>query len=107
MAGINGHFIGNLGKAPEARNKDGDTTMCKMRVATHYFKKGDEVTQWVDVICFGKLAEQCLKHLTKGRKVFVSGRIDMDKGNENFEGSLVMFANEVEFLDRPKDSSTS
>jgi single-stranded DNA-binding protein len=97
MSGIKGHFIGNLGKDPEDRTKD-EKPMCKLRVATHRYKSGEEITQWMDVICFGKLSEQCMKHLSKGRRVHCEGRIDIDKGTENFEASLVMFANDIDFL---------
>jgi len=100
--GIQGYFIGNLGSDPESRNNG-----CKFSVATHTFRKGDQTTQWVDVLAFGKTSEQCLEYLNKGRKVFIQGRFEIDyspdrkdKDGNPYSPKLTVFANRVDFLDK-------
>lgn len=72
-------LIGNLGKDPEVRYSDKGTAVCNMRIAiTEREKRGDayeDVTEWVDVVCFGKTAENCGQYLKKGRQVYVNGKM--------------------------------
>ena len=55
------------------------------------------------VVVWGKLAETCGKHLTKGRQVFVDGRLqtrswETEQGQKRFTTEIV--ANQVLFLGR-------
>jgi single-strand DNA-binding protein len=81
MAGINKVIlIGNLGNDPELRTA-GSSTVCSLSVATTraYFNKTNnervEETEWHRVTVWGKDAENAAKYLTKGRQVYVEGRL--------------------------------
>jgi single-strand DNA-binding protein len=98
-------LIGNLGKDPELRSTRGGTSVCNMRLAcTERRKEGDDYkdhTEWVDVVCFGKTAENAAKYLKKGRQVFVEGRLQTDEykdkdGNKRWRTQVVSF--EVMFI---------
>lgn len=81
MAGINKVIlIGNLGNDPEVRPA-GSTSVCSLSVATtrSYFNKTTnervEETEWHRVTVWGKDADNAAKYLTKGRQVYVEGRL--------------------------------
>lgn len=98
-------LVGNLGKDPEARTTTAGNTVTSLRVATSERRKvGDEWqdhTEWHAVTCFGKTAENVAKHLTKGRQVYIEGRIQTRKWTDK-EGrdrwSTEVIAHEVRFL---------
>lgn len=83
MAGINKVIlIGNLGRDPELRYTQGGTAVTTLSIATtrSYTKGGQggervEETEWHRVTVWGKDAENAHKYLTKGRQVYVEGRL--------------------------------
>lgn len=81
MLGINKvTLMGNLGADPELRvTKEKGTAVCNFQVATttHFGQK--EETVWHRVVVFGKLAESCQKYLSKGRPVYLEGRLTTNK----------------------------
>jgi single-strand DNA-binding protein len=81
MASVNRVMIlGNLGHTPELRHTAGGTAVTNLSVATsHVTKERDgssrETTEWHKVVVWGRQAEVCAEHLTKGRSVLVEGRL--------------------------------
>ena len=81
MAGINKVIlVGNLGADPEMRYTAGGTAVCRLKVATsrrYTDKQGNrqEETAWHRVDAWGKLAEICGQYLSKGRQVYIEGRL--------------------------------
>ena len=103
-------LIGNLGKDPELRYTQNQTAVASFSVATaERQKKGEtweNVTEWHNVVTWGKTAENCAKYLAKGKKVFVEGKIQTrsweDKdGNKRYTTEIV--AQNVQFLDSKSD----
>ena len=81
MSGLNKvQLIGYLGNDPEFKLTDGGIKILKFRLATseHYSKNGEktESTTWHNVVLFGKIAEVFSNYLTKGKQVYVEGKID-------------------------------
>jgi single-strand DNA-binding protein len=99
-------LIGNLGAPPELRYTPGGQGVANFRIATNEKwtdKSGQsqERTEWHRIVVWGKLAELCNQYLTKGRQVFVEGRLQtrewMDKENhKNYTTEVV--AQQVTFL---------
>ncbi len=99
-------IIGNLGLDPEVRYTQSGTPVCNLRVATHERwtdRDGEpgERTEWHTVVVFGKSAENCGNYLTRGRAVYVEGRLQTRKwedrdGQERYTTEIV--ANTVGFL---------
>jgi single-strand DNA-binding protein len=99
-------IIGNLGQDPELRHTGDGTPVATLSVATNETwkdKQGtrQERTEWHRVVCWQGLAETCGRYLSKGRQVYVEGRIQtrdwQDKdGNERQTKEIV--AREVKFL---------
>jgi len=77
-------LVGNLGQDPETRATGGGNSVTQLRLATtEKFKDRDgamqERTEWHTVIVWGKQGEACGRHLTKGRQVYVEGRLTTRK----------------------------
>jgi single-strand DNA-binding protein len=84
MAGVNKVIlVGNLGADPEVRYTAGGTAVAKFRIATtERFTDKDgnrqERTEWHRVVAWRKLAEICGQYLSKGKQVYIEGRIRND-----------------------------
>lgn len=98
-------LVGNLGKDPEVRFTQSGNAVCNLRLACSERKKdGDswvDHTEWVDVVTFGKTAENVGQYLSKGRQIYVEGRLQTRKwkdrdGNDRWSTEVV--ANRVNFL---------
>ncbi len=101
-------IIGNLGSDPEMRFTPSGQPVTSFRVATNYrytSAEGErrEETEWFTIVCWRKLAEQCNQYLTKGRLVYVEGRLKMNtwEGQDGQQRSRnEVIADRVNFLDR-------
>ncbi len=73
-------WIGNLGQDPEVKFTQGGQAVMKLRIATteRYGNKAgerQERTEWHSVTVWGNRAEALGKILTKGRTIYVEGRL--------------------------------
>lgn len=81
MAGVNKVLlIGNLGADPEIRYTGSGTAVANFRVATTErwttpAGEKEERTEWHRVVAFGKLGEICGEYLSKGKQVYIEGRL--------------------------------
>ena len=82
MASVNKWIgIGNLGKDPEIRYTQGGDAIANFSIAcTESWKdkqtgEKKEMTEWVRISAFGKLAEICSQYLKKGSQVYVEGSL--------------------------------
>ena len=94
--------IGNLGKDPEMRYTASGQAVTNFTVATNYkytTAEGEsrEETEWFRVSAWGRLAETCNQYLSKGRKVYVEGRLS-SRTFETREGET-RFSNEIRATD--------
>ncbi len=101
MSGVNKAIIvGNLGRDPETRETRSGTVVCNFSVATSSKRQGEEQTEWHRVVTFGDVAEACSKYLSKGRQVYVEGRIQTrsyEKDGEKRYATEIVAAS-VQFL---------
>ena len=72
--------LGNLTRDPELRQTPNGQSVCSFGVATNRAWNGpdgkrQEQTEFHNVVAWGKLAEICGQYLTKGKKVYVEGRL--------------------------------
>jgi len=72
-------LIGNLTKDPEIRYTPSGTPVANFRLAVnHKYKQGEDLKEevcYIDVVVFGKQAENCGQYLNKGQSVIVDGRL--------------------------------
>jgi len=72
--------IGNLGANPDVRALPSGQNVANFSLATTArvkVRNGEQQkrTEWHRVVAFGKLADTCQQFLTKGRQVYVEGRL--------------------------------
>lgn len=107
MAGVNKAIVvGYLGRDPEINETSGGNKVCRLNVATTRVwnnKQTDEKveeTEWHRIAIWGKQAESCKKYLSKGRMVYVEGRLRTSKyekdGQDHYSTEIV--AEVVQFL---------
>ena len=99
-------LVGYLGADPDMRYTPSGQGVCELRLATSESwndKNGQrqERTEWHRIVVWGKRAEICSKYLSKGRQVYVEGRIqtrnyDDKDGNKRYITEII--ANDVQFL---------
>jgi len=72
--------IGRAGKDAEARYTPGGKMVCQFPMAVStYFKTADgeekKETEWLDVVCWGRLAEMVNERVSKGDPIYTEGRL--------------------------------
>ncbi|MFO7978195.1 MAG: single-stranded DNA-binding protein [Bacteroidales bacterium] len=108
MSGVNKVILlGNLGKDPEVRALENGNKVTTFSLATSRSYKGHdgqrvEETEWHRVVLWGNLAELAEKYLSKGRKVFIEGRLktrawDDKEGQKRYTTEIV--AENMTFVD--------
>lgn len=108
-------FAGNLVRDMEDRTSGSGTAIATSAIAVNERVKRDG--QWVeeaiflDFTCFGKTAENCVKHLAKGDAVHLRGRVQMDRWKDKETGAdrskMKVVAEKVTFLKWGKDNAPS
>ncbi|HEX8638419.1 MAG TPA: single-stranded DNA-binding protein, partial [Pyrinomonadaceae bacterium] len=99
-------IVGNLGRDPELRYTPQGTAVCSFSVATSEKKRdkgGDlqDVTTWFRVTLWGKQAETASKYLTKGKPVYIEGRLRIEEWTDrdgNNRQSLEVNATDMQFI---------
>ena len=99
-------LIGNLGADPEIRYTQSGIPVCNFRIATTERwkdKEGQpqEQTEWHKIVAWRRLAEICGEYLSKGSKVYIEGKLQTRKwqdqnGNDRYTTEVA--ANEMKML---------
>ena len=92
-------LIGNLGADPELRATQSGTSVATLSMATsRKWKNKDgqlqEETEWHRVIVWGQSADFCNNYLSKGSKIYVEGRLQTRKwqdqsGNDKYTTEII------------------
>lgn len=108
MTGINKVILlGNATKQAELRTTGGGMSVCNFGLAVNEQLGKDKATgqarekvQFFQVTCFGKLAEICGTYVTKGKQIFVEGRIEFRETERDGVKTVYtnIIANEVKLL---------
>lgn len=115
MASLNRWFgIGNLTRDCDLSFAKSGTAICKFGLAVNEKRKKegeytDSVT-FVDITVFGKQAENCAEYLTRGRAVFIEGRLQFSQwetDDKQKRSKLEVVANTVQFLGSGQKSESS
>ncbi len=99
-------IIGNLGRDPELRYTPQGDAVCDFSVAVGDRKRDkagewQDITTWFKVTFWRKQAENASKYLTKGRQVYVEGRLQIEEWTDrdgNNRQTLAIQGSELQFL---------
>ncbi|WP_018865088.1 single-stranded DNA-binding protein [Thioalkalivibrio sp. ARh3] len=100
-------LLGNLGQDPERRETPNGVTVTNLRLATSERWKDKnsgedrEETEWHRIVIFGKLADIAAQYLAKGSQVYLEGKIQTRKwqdqsGNDRYSTEVV--AHEMQLI---------
>ena len=108
-------LIGRLGHDPEMRYTPSGKPLTKFQIAvnrswTSSDNEKKTETEWFTVVSWGKLAEICNQYLTKGKQVYLEGRLHTrhwkdDKGANH--SAVEVIAQEMVMLGDPSDEGES
>ncbi|HYE72400.1 MAG TPA: single-stranded DNA-binding protein [Blastocatellia bacterium] len=99
-------IVGNLGRDPELKQTPQGQTVCKFPVATSEKRRNaagemEELTTWFRVSVWGRQAELANEYLSKGRQVYVEGRLRLEEYTDR-EGvtrtSAEVNATDIQFI---------
>jgi single-strand DNA-binding protein len=105
-------LIGRLTRDPELRSTTSGVSCTTFTLAVdrnYTNQQGEKEADFIPVVTWRALAENCAKYLAKGRLVAVSGRIqtrnyETDDGKRKYITEVV--ADQVQFLERARDGQT-
>ncbi len=99
-------IVGNLGRDPELRYTPQGTPVCNFTMATNERRKDrsgemQDQTTWFRITLWGRQAEMASQYLTKGRSVYIEGRLRIDEWNDR-DGrqryTLEVHATDIHFI---------
>lgn len=99
-------LMGNLTRDPELRQTPTGQNVTSFSLALNRAYKDasgewQEVTDYIDIVCWGPLAERVAQYLSKGRRCLVQGRLQSRSWEQdgNKRSKVEVLANDVTFLD--------
>jgi single-strand DNA-binding protein len=107
-------IIGHLGRDPEMRYTPSGRPVTTFTVATsRTWNTSDgerhNETEWFNIVTWGNLAEICKQYLTKSQQVYIEGRLQTRRWEDN-DGvkhtSIEIVANEMMMLGEKRDAGT-
>ncbi|MBI5745399.1 MAG: single-stranded DNA-binding protein [Nitrospirae bacterium] len=105
-------LMGNLTKDPELRYTPNGTAVASFSLAVNRrYKQGDEFKDevcYIDIVVFGKQAENCGQYLGKGHGIIIDGRLqqrrwETEDGQKRSKHEVV--AQSIRFLSKRGDLS--
>jgi single-strand DNA-binding protein len=108
-------IVGYLGRYPELQYTPQGTAVCRFTVATtekRRDKAGEQVdvTTWFRVSAWGKLGETANQYLSRGRQVYLEGRLRQEEYTDrdgNRRTSLEVNASDLHFIGARGDDAPS
>jgi single-strand DNA-binding protein len=84
-------LIGNLGRDPEVRSTPSGQSVASFTLATNRKWKDkngqkQEQTEWHQIVCWGRQAEVAGQYLTKGKQIYVEGRLQTRSWDDKQSG---------------------
>lgn len=99
-------LMGNLTRDPELRQTPTGQNVTSFSLALNRSYKDQsgewkEVTDYIDIVCWGPLAERVAQYLSKGRRCLVQGRLQSRSWEQDGakRSKVEVLANDVTFLD--------
>lgn len=97
MSGVNRiTLIGHLGKDPELKYaQSSGKAVCRFSLAVNEKRGGEDAVEWFNIVAFDRIAEIADQFLAKGRQVYLEGRIQTrkwedDNGNDRYMTEVIV-----------------
>ncbi|MEZ5306971.1 MAG: single-stranded DNA-binding protein [Pyrinomonadaceae bacterium] len=104
-------LVGNLGRDPELRYTPQGTAVCSFSMATNERRRDSngefkEFATWFKVTLWGKQAETASKYLSKGKPIYIEGRLKLEEWTDregNPRQTLEVNASDMQFIGSRND----
>ncbi|HEY5671577.1 MAG TPA: single-stranded DNA-binding protein [Anaerolineales bacterium] len=100
-------LIGRLGRDPEVRHTPSGKKVTSFSLAVDRRWRSSEgeikdATDWFQIVAWGRLGEICSQYLSKGRLVYIEGRLQTDRYEHQGETRYFtrVIAAQMQMLDR-------
>lgn len=106
-------LVGRLTRNPELRQTQSGKSVCAFTLAVNRRVSkngnGNQSTDFIPIVTWGKLAETCAKFLEKGRLIGVVGKLRSRSYEVNGQRrfTIEVVANEIEFLGYKKNEEVT
>lgn len=101
-----GFYIGRLTRDPEIRYTQAGKAVASFNIAVDSGYGDNKRTDFLNIVAWDKLGEMVGNNLTKGRKILVEGRLQIDSfekdGVKRREAKII--AKNIEFLDKKEEN---
>ena len=105
-------LVGNLGRDPELRYTPQGSAVCSFSMATNERRKDksgefQNIATWFRVTLWGNQAEIASKYLTKGKQVYIEGRLRMEEYTDRegvIQKTLEVNGTDMQFIGSREDA---
>ena len=105
-------LVGHVGKDPEVKHLDSETSVANFSLATsenYTNKNGEKVesTEWHNIVCWRRLASLAENYIRKGSQLYVEGRIKTRSYDQDGikKYSTDIYAETIQFLGKKGESA--
>jgi single-strand DNA-binding protein len=100
-------LAGRLVRDPDIKYASSGTAIADLNIAvTHFYKGPDgqwkEESDFIDVVAYGKTADNVAKFLHKGSEIYIEGRLKLDRWEDKTSGNprskLRVIADSMQFV---------
>lgn len=103
-------LIGRLGKVESRTTQTGDVIVNASLATSYNNKKGEQVTEWHNLVFFRKVAEIADKFLNKGMQVYIEGQLKTEKyqakdGSDRYTTKVIV--DQLKMLGSKKDNENN
>ncbi|HEY3390053.1 MAG TPA: single-stranded DNA-binding protein [Prolixibacteraceae bacterium] len=108
-------LVGNVGKDPEVKHLDSNSSVANFTLATsdHYTNKNGEkvtTTEWHNIVCWRGLATIAENYIRKGSQIYVEGKIrtrsyDAQDGSKRYITEIL--ADTIQLLGKKNDGANT
>lgn len=107
-------LVGNLGRDPELRYTPQGSAVCSFSMATNEKRRDksgefQNVATWFRVTLWGNQAEVASKYLTKGKQVYIEGRLRMEEYTDRegvVQKTLEVNGTDMQFIGSREDGGS-
>lgn len=102
-------LIGNMATDPELRMA-GTKPVCNFRLSVNRYTKDGNKAEYINVVCWDKLAENISTYLTRGSRLYAEGRLQTREWTANDgqkKTTTEIVASDILFLDKKDDPARS
>jgi len=108
-------LVGNVGKDPEVKHLDSNSSVANFTLATsdHYTNKSGEkvtTTEWHNIVCWSGLATLAENYIRKGSQIYVDGKIrtrsyDAQDGSKRYITEIL--ADTIQLLGKKSEGTSN